>query len=67
MSQPDPHQAPDDKEKVWRKQRVAQKQAAALKRRAQLLRKFAEKYRNVSTEQLYGWPSAGEQEEKGEI
>jgi hypothetical protein len=54
------------KQEVWQKQLVAEKQAAALQRRAKLLRKFAEKYRNSSAEQIFGrekWYSKDEESE----
>lgn len=34
---------------------VAEKQATKLSARADMLRKFAERYRDSSAEQLYGW------------
>lgn len=57
---------PDRKynQQVWEKQLLAEKQAAALKKRAQLLRKFAEKYRNSSAEQLFGWEKAPSNDEE---
>lgn len=57
---------PDHKynQQVWEKQLVAEKQAVALKKRAQILRKFAEKYRNSSAEQLYGWDKTEPKDEE---
>ena len=40
---------------VQEKQEKAEKQAAKLQRRASMLRKFAEKYRENSANQLLGW------------
>jgi len=51
-------------QQIWEKQLLAEKQAAALKKRAQLLRKFAEKYRNSSAEQLFGWEKSPSNDEE---
>jgi hypothetical protein len=37
------------------RQRKAERQADQLRKRAELLRRFAEKYRDTSASQLYGW------------
>ncbi|WKN31243.1 hypothetical protein PZB74_20030 [Porifericola rhodea] len=42
-------------DEMGKKYDVAQKQAQKLSARAVLLRKFAERYRESSAEQLYGW------------
>ena len=52
-------------QRVWEKQLIAEKQAAALKKRAQLLREFAEKYRNTSAEQVFGWEKTQSEDEEG--
>lgn len=50
-------------QQVQEKQEMAGKLADRLRRRAGLLRKFAEKYRNNSAEQLYGWKDIREDQE----
>lgn len=42
-------------QEIEKKIDVAEQQAIKLSARADMLRKFAEKYRDSSAEQLYGW------------
>ncbi|WPP50593.1 hypothetical protein [Catalinimonas niigatensis] len=42
-------------QEIEKKIDVAEQQATKLSARADMLRKFAEKYRDSSAEQLYGW------------